>query len=90
MNSNEDILGRISAFVFDHFPLAHRRAIGSDYALRARGIIDPLGVLEIVEYLENEFDISLHGEDVGGPAFDTLSSLAELVRTKKKHEQLPQ
>jgi acyl carrier protein len=90
MNSNDDVLGRIRAFVFDHFPIAHRRKVSCESALRAGGIVDPLGVFEIVEYLENEFDISLHDEDVEGPAFETLTSLAELVRTKKKHAQRPQ
>ncbi len=85
MNSKNGAINRIRAFVFEHFPLARERSTGDDDPLRTSGIIDPLGVFEVVEYLENEFNISLQDADIESGAFDTLSGMSELVRTQKKN-----
>ena len=64
MNSDDEVINRIRSFIFDHFPLALKHSIGYDDALLTSGIVDPLGIAEVVEYLENEFDISLQDEDI--------------------------
>ena len=46
------------------------------------GIIDSLGILEIVTFIEVEFHLLLTDEDVVSDNFETINSLAELVATK--------
>ena len=58
------------------------RSIGDDSSLLDNGIIDSLGILEIVTFIEVEFHLLLTDEDVVSDNFETINSLAELVATK--------
>ena len=58
------------------------RSIGDDSSLLDNGIIDSLGILEIVTFIESEFHLLLTDEDVVSDNFETINSLAELVATK--------
>lgn len=45
--------------------------------------LDSMAVLELVYALEERFDIAVEGEDVTAEIFETLSSLAEFVASKR-------
>jgi acyl carrier protein len=41
--------------------------------------LDSMAVLELVYALEQRFDVEFDGEDINAEAFETLTSLSELV-----------
>jgi acyl carrier protein len=78
---------QIRGFVIKHFPLAHKRNIRNDDPLLISGIIDSLGVLEIISYLEKEFKISVADEELVPENFHTIESIAAFVQ-QKHHSNL--
>lgn len=46
------------------------------------GIIDSLGVMELVEFVQNTFGIKVDQQDVTAANFDSVSKLAAFVRRK--------
>lgn len=46
------------------------------------GAIDSLGILEIVNFLDETFDIETTDEDFDEENFESVQSLAQLVRNK--------
>jgi acyl carrier protein len=76
------ICGQLKSFLVSKFPLARKRNVGVDDPLLGGGIIDSLGVLDIVGYIENEFQIAVADEDLSPENFETIGCLAAFVERK--------
>lgn len=49
----------------------------------AEGIIDSMGVMELVEFVSSRFGISVNPEEITPDNFDSVAKLAVFVRGKK-------
>ena len=52
-------------------------------SLLNRGIIDSTGVLDLMMFMEDEFGIRVADEDMVPDNFDSVTSLARYVETKR-------
>jgi acyl carrier protein len=75
------IVGRIRSFLNRQFPLTQN--IGDEQSLLGGGLIDSLGVLEVVSFLETEFNIAVADEDLLPENFGSLRNLAQFVTGKQ-------
>jgi len=73
---------RIQRFLLEKFPLARKSCITRDTALLERGILDSLGILDVVSFLESEFSISIADEDLVPGNFQSLMALSAFVLRK--------
>lgn len=73
---------QLQAFITKKFPLARKRHVGVDDRLLGEGIIDSLGVLDIVGYLEAELHLQIADEDLTPENFETIGHLAAFVERK--------
>jgi acyl carrier protein len=87
MNENT-ISPQIQAFIVRTFPAARRRMIDENLHLLEAGIIDSLGVLDVVEFLEKSFTIKISDEELTPDNFATIRSLAAFVEKKKNQVEL--
>ncbi len=72
----------IRRFVVDTFPLARTQSIGVDDRLLETGIVDSLGVLSLVGYLEAEFSVTIEDDDLVPENFQTIGRLAAFIQSK--------
>ena len=79
MTAPADALRR---FIYQQFPLAKSRELADDDSLIEGGLIDSLGILELVTFIESEFAIVLEDDEVGAENFDSIKSLAEFLQHK--------
>jgi acyl carrier protein len=56
--------------------------ISNDEPLLKNGLIDSLGILEVVTFVENEFSITVSDEDLLPENFGSVESIAEFVQSK--------
>jgi acyl carrier protein len=91
MLSMQVINEQVKDFIIKHFPLARNRNLHNDDPLLENGILDSLGVLDLVTYLEKEFGISISDEDLVPENFQTIGHIAAFVQGKSKANsgQLP-
>jgi acyl carrier protein len=54
-----------------------------DTPLLREGIIDSLGVVELVEFVQTRFCVKVEQQDVRPDNFDSVSKLAAFVRRKR-------
>lgn len=47
------------------------------------GIVDSIGIMELVAYVEDEFKVRVDDLDVTPDNFDSVSKLARFIRSKK-------
>ena len=78
--------GRIRHFILNQFPLARQRAIGDEDPLLRTGILDSLGILEVVAFIESEFGILIADEELVPESFESISTMARFVDGKRDGE----
>ena len=80
-----DISTRVHDWIFGNFPLAKEIEIGASDSLLESGIVDSLGTLEIVMFLEKEFGLVIEDEDMVADHFETIQSIANFVGSKSSN-----
>ena len=80
---------QIRNFIVKKFPLA--RTVGNSHDLLGGGIIESLGVLEVVTHLESAYGISLVDEDLVSENFQSIDCIVDFVlrRLDGKTDPLP-
>ena len=79
-NSHERIVG----FILDKFPLARKSPIAGDDNLLESGIIDSLGILDLVSFLEQEFRIVVADDELIPENFQSVDRLRLFIEQKVK------
>jgi acyl carrier protein len=59
-----------------------KKELGQDENLLEQGIIDSLGILKLVTYLEDEYHIRISDEDIVPENFQSISDMVEFIRVK--------
>jgi acyl carrier protein len=70
-------------FLALNFPLADEGSdLGADDSLIEAGVIDSTGVLELIEYLESNFEIQIADEEVLPDNLDSIARISRFVSAK--------
>lgn len=78
----DEITERIHEWIVGHFPLAKERDIGPCDSLLESGIVDSLGTLDIVLFLEREFGFVVEDEEMVADHFESIESITAFVGLK--------
>ena len=82
MNEDE-IKAKIKSYVLNEFlPGEDPAALTDSVALLNTGILDSIGVLKLVTFLEEQFGITIEAHETGPENFNTISAIARLVGSK--------
>ena len=74
----------VRQFIIDQFvPETHSDEIPDDLNLIDNGIIDSLGVLKLVAYIEDSFDIALDPTEIDPVNLSSIKSINELIASKR-------
>jgi acyl carrier protein len=76
-----DIEREIRSFLVEHFFSGHAEKLRDDGSLLG-DVIDSVGVLELVTYLQERFSITVEDEEVIPGNLDTVSNLVAYVAGK--------
>jgi acyl carrier protein len=83
MNQTQTVEERIREFVLKQFPLARKNGLKSGEKWLESGLIDSLGILDLVHFLEEEFKIQVSDEELLPDNFQSLDGVASFVRMKR-------
>jgi len=75
---------RIAGFLREKFPMARKRNLKPSDKLLESGILDSLGVLDLVAFLEQEFGLVVADEELLPDNFQTIDKLVAFVQNKHK------
>jgi acyl carrier protein len=80
MNASSQIADRVRRFIIDNYLYMRPDAsVGDDDRLLATGIVDSMGVVEIVAFLEEEFGVVVPDEEVTEDNLGSVRSIAAFV-----------
>jgi acyl carrier protein len=78
-----DVSAQVRAFVEENFLFrSDGGAIAPDQSLLDAGLIDSTGILELVAFLEERFQIQMADADIVPENLDTLDRISAYVRRK--------
>jgi acyl carrier protein len=80
--TEESIITSLRAFIFDRFPLARKKAITNQSLLLQSGIVDSLGILELVAFMEREFSIAIDDDELIPKNFSNIEASSSFVMSK--------
>jgi acyl carrier protein len=73
----------IQSFILENFPAAKKRGLSDDLPLLESGIVDSLGVLDVVGFLEQTFQIKIDDDELTPDNFANIRSLVAFVESKR-------
>ena len=74
---------KVRAFIFENFLFdAEEGDLQNDSSFLDQGIIDSTGVLELVEWLEDDFGFSVDDEELIPENLDSVNKLADFIARK--------
>ncbi|MBU2677385.1 MAG: acyl carrier protein [Woeseia sp.] len=82
--NDDNTTNQIHGWLIGNFPLAKKRNVGVDESLLETGIIDSLGTLEVVLYLEEEFGVVVTDDEMVADHFESVRSIATFVDSKSR------
>ena len=84
LTDQSSVLARTRLYVRDTFLYMRPGfVLGDDDRLLERGIIDSMGVLELIAFLEAEFGIAVGDDDVTEENLGTLASIDRYVASRR-------
>jgi acyl carrier protein len=83
MTQTQTIEDRVREFVLKQFPLARKNGLKSEDRWLESGLIDSLGILDLVHFLEEQFKVQVTDEELLPDNFQSLQAVAAFVRAKQ-------
>ncbi|HET7791554.1 MAG TPA: acyl carrier protein [Gemmatimonadales bacterium] len=81
--SGGDVQERVRAYVRENFLYMRPDwKLGDDDPLLRTGVVDSIGVIELVEFVQGEFRIGVAEEEITEQNFGTLAAIARFVSSK--------
>ena len=79
MNDNKS---KIKAFIIENFLFGNANGLEDGTSFLEEGIIDSTGILELVTYLEEEFDITIEDEELIPENLDSINNVVAYLEKK--------
>lgn len=70
---------KVREFIVENFLFGEDADLNDDTSFLEEGIIDSTGVLELIEFLEEAFDVTIDDEDMIPENLDSLNNLEKFI-----------
>jgi D-alanine--poly(phosphoribitol) ligase subunit 2 len=78
--ADDPTTAKIKVFIVEEFmPDVPAEELDSDFDLLTGGVVDSLGLLKVVAWLEEEFDVAVDESELGPESFRTVAAIKEYV-----------
>jgi acyl carrier protein len=79
-----EIIEILKQFITEELaPNSDANELKENQSLLERGIIDSLGIMKLLAFIEEKFQINVPDEELIPENFETLSAIAELISQKQ-------
>lgn len=85
--NKDQIASRIRSFVEENFLyMRPDLELANDESLMGKGVVDSMGVMEMIEFLEEEFGVVVDDDDITEENLGTIDRIAEYVAAHQAAE----
>ena len=75
----------VKDFIVDNFLFGNAEKLDTDTLLFEKGIIDSTGVLELLAFIEENFNIKVSDEELVLSNFSSINAIEKFVLSKNNH-----
>jgi acyl carrier protein len=79
-----DITEQLREFITENFLFGQKVAIGDDDSFLDQGIIDSTGVLELVTFIEDKYQITIDDSELVPDNLDSIQKLLRFIQSKRE------
>ncbi|XOF33847.1 MAG: acyl carrier protein [Candidatus Electrothrix sp. YB6] len=72
----------VDDFIVEHFLFGNKHNLEGDSSLLENGIIDSTGVLEVISFLEEKFQIKIQGDEIIPENLDSINNICHFLDSK--------
>lgn len=76
---------KIQKFIIENFLFGEADGLDDETSFMEAGIIDSTGILEVVDFLEEEFSISVNDEELNPENLDSIKNLEAYINRKTQN-----
>jgi len=80
----ENTSKKVRQFIVENFLFGNDENLNNDTSFLEEGIIDSTGVLELVTFLEEAFDIQVDDEELIPENLDSITNVTNFIQAKLK------
>ncbi|HTY58887.1 MAG TPA: acyl carrier protein [Bacteroidota bacterium] len=80
--TQEQIKDQVRQFIRTNFVFDDRRVLEDKESLLGSGVIDSTGILELISYLEEHFNVKFEDTELTGENFDSVERISTFVEAK--------
>ena len=78
----QQIKTKVKEFIVENFLFGNANGLSDETSFLDEGIIDSTGVLELITFIEDEFNIYVNDEELIPENLDSLNNVAKFLQTK--------
>lgn len=78
---------QVRTFIVENFLFGDGKDFNDEDSLRSKGIIDSTGVLSLIAFIEQKFDIRIEDEEIVPENLDSVKKIAGFLYRKKKKKR---
>jgi len=82
MQANLEIEREIKTFLGKNFPLYDEAKVDREQSLVESGVIDSLGILELVDFVEGTFDLRIPEDELLPENLDSIANITRYLAQK--------
>ncbi|OQX94398.1 acyl carrier protein [candidate division KSB1 bacterium 4572_119] len=73
---------KIKYFIVDNFLFGEDNGFNGETSFLEEGIVDSMGILELISFLEETFDIEINDDELIPQNLDSLNNITNFLRKK--------
>lgn len=77
-------MDKIREFIVDNFLFGDSKKLKADVNLMEKGIIDSTGILELVAFIEENFDLTISDDELILDNFSSLNAIENFLQIKSE------
>ena len=78
-----EIINTVRNFIIENFLFDEDENLKDDTSFLESGIIDSTGILELIEFLEEIFGVTVEDEEMIPENFDSIANVVQYLKKKK-------
>lgn len=82
LSKMNEIIFKIKDFVVDNFLFGDGAGLSNQTSFMEQGIVDSTGILELVEFISREFEITIDDTELLPENFDSIANVAAFIERK--------
>jgi acyl carrier protein len=80
--TDDQIKDELRQFIMKNFVFDKRRVLKDEESLLESGVVDSTGILELIAYLEEHFEVKVEDIEFRAENFDTIERITTFVARK--------